>query len=208
MDWYQGGPRYAFHSFHGEPIELDITAGRLAQYRGRGDAHWWLRRTQEKNELVVAEGRMPLDNEPRHLSLAVPTNGTYILEFKSNGSGWSVTYPTNKPASVLWARGGQAGFECPVFYVPKGTKQLQYFWNGYTHEIYGPTGKPLEKIKGHGVIATIPVPEGMDGQVWSMRAELQSAWFMNIPNVVAATQQSLMIPRKLAEKDGLQIRNE
>lgn len=202
-DYYQSGPRYVFHSFAGEPINLEITTGKLAQYRGRGDATWWLRRPDGS---VVATGRMPLDDQARHLELKVPTNGTYLLEFKSNGSGWTITYPTNQPASVVWSRGGQAGFGAPVFYVPKGTTQIQYYWDGGAHEVFGPDGRTAGKASGNGIIATVAVPRGMDGRVWGMRTALRGAWFMNLPNVVAATPEALMVPRDVAEKDGLEIR--
>ena len=204
-DSYQSGPRYAFHSFSGEPIIVDITTGRLAQYRGRGDATWWLRRT---DETVVETGRIPLDNQPRHLVLNVPTNGTYFLEFKSNGSGWSITYPTKQPASVIWNRGSHTGFGYPVFYVPKGTTQLQYFWSGGAHDVFQPDGKSAGRVSaGTGAMVTLPVPASMDGAIWSMRISVRTLWFMNIPNVMAATPESLMIPRDLAMKDGLPLRS-
>ncbi len=207
-DYYQGGPRYAFHSFTGEPIHLELSTGRLAQYRGRGDATWWLRGpggTRHTN--LVATGRMPLDNQPHSLSIPVPTNGTYILEFKSNGSGWTVTYPTHRPASVLWPRGAMLGFGSPVFYVPKGTRTLQYFWNGGKHDLYGPEGKPVGYSPGGmGTLVSMPVPAGMDGSIWSLRTTPREIWFFNIPNSVAATPDALMIPRDLAEKDGLLIK--
>jgi hypothetical protein len=209
MDYYQGGPRYAFHSSTGEAIKLDISTGRLAQYRGRGDATWWLRGPGGATcTNLVATGRMPLDNQPHSLSIPVPTNGTYILEFKSNGSGWTVTYPTNRPASVLWPRGTVLGFGSPVFYVPKGTRALHYFWNGGKHDLYGPDGKVVgHSSGGMGTIVTIPVPAGMDGGIWSLRTTPREIWFFNIPNSVAATPDALMIPRDLAEKDGLLVRH-
>lgn len=203
-DYYQSGPLYAFYSFAGEPLKLEITTGRLAQYRGRDDATWWLRRP---DQTVVETGRMPLDNQPRQLEVKVPEKGTYIFELKSNGSGWTVTYPTTQPATILWKRGTHVGFGYPVFYVPKGTKQIQYFWNGGAHDVFQPDGKLAGRVnQSTGSIASIPVPDGMDGALWCIRTSVRNIWFMNIPNVMAATPEALLIPRGLALKDGLAIR--
>jgi hypothetical protein len=57
-----------------------------------------------------------------------------------------------------------------------------------------------------GTLVSMPVPAGMDGSIWSLRTTPREIWFFNIPNSVAATPDALMIPRDLAEKDGLLIK--
>ncbi len=51
---------------------------------------------------------------------------------------------------------------------------------------------------------TVPVPAGKDGQLWRLHdAVLGLFWFNNLPTVMAASPQALLLPRELVERDGL-----
>jgi hypothetical protein len=50
------------------------------------------------------------------------------------------------------------------------------------------------------------VPAGMDGKVWSFTGRFDTRHFVNAPNFIAPSPQALLIPRELAEKDGLTLR--
>ena len=92
------------------------------------------------------------------------------------------------------------------FYVPKGTKNIQYFWNGIPHEVFGPDGKQVKAVTETGRYVIIPVPEGMDGRPWSFQhLVLGRLWFFNLPNYLAASPNALLIPREVAVKDGLKV---
>ena len=55
-----------------------------------------------------------------------------------------------------------------------------------------------------GKFVTIDVPTDSDGGVWSFsKLALGHLWFFNAPNYLAASPDALLVPREIAEKDGL-----
>jgi len=44
------------------------------------------------------------------------------------------------------------------FYVPKGTKQVQYFWSGGPHKVLGPDRKVIHDVKVSDEVVTVAVP--------------------------------------------------
>ncbi|MEO6906568.1 MAG: hypothetical protein ABI210_01635, partial [Abditibacteriaceae bacterium] len=56
--------------------------------------------------------------------------------------------------------------------------------------------------------AIIPVPPGMDGKIWHLEgAYFGKFYFSNAPSYFSPTPEGLLVPREVAEKDGLQIRH-
>lgn len=202
---YQGAMTYALHSRGGEPLEVELTTGVIAWYRDRAATRWWLR---DGARNVVASGSLPLDGEPHPLSMTVPRAGTYLFEADDSAAGWKIKVEPGRAAALLHGRGHR--IEClgqmqeMFFYVPRGTRALQYFWSGGPHEVRGPDRKPVAEVTTDDEVVTIPVPDGSDGKVWSLspRAHRQ-LWFFNAPNVIAASPAALLLPHSLKEKDGL-----
>lgn len=91
------------------------------------------------------------------------------------------------------------------FYVPKGTSEIQFYWKGAEHNIYDPSGKVISRITESQDYVTITVPLGFDGKIWSCDGRWDTRKFMNIPNYIAPSPDALLVPRELAEKDGLPI---
>lgn len=216
-EYYQSGSaRYAFYSFNGEPIEVTLSCG---QRFSRGDATWTLSRPEAKGNAntIIAQGTIPSDKTEHALSIKVPGKGAYFFQANFANQGGNISYAVNKPASILWNKTGSAAshFMGPVFYVPKGTKQIQYFFrsnNGGSNTVVAPDGKVLLTADGAGPgdVYTIDVPPGMDGKLWriSPRNQFRQQWFFNIPNIAAASPDALLVPREVAEKDGLPIRTQ
>lgn len=91
-------------------------------------------------------------------------------------------------------------------YVSKGTREIQYFWAGIPHEVFGADGKMVRAVTESGRNVIIPVPEGMDGKTWAFQhLVLGRLWFFNLPNYLAASPDALLIPREVAAKDGLNL---
>ena len=62
-----------------------------------------------------------------------------------------------------------------------------------------------DKALGEGGLGA--VPEGADGKLWRFsNFALRHLWFFNVPNYIAGTPNALLVPREVAEKDGLTIR--
>ena len=92
------------------------------------------------------------------------------------------------------------------FYVPKGTKVLQYFATS-THWLFGPDGSKQQRVQQGNDYITTTIPEGMGGKIWSFGdMSLGKIYFANAPSYLAATPEMLLVPREVAEKDGLAIR--
>ena len=203
---FQKVERYALASTKGEPIELEFTVGTIAWYRDRADAQWTLKDAKDK---VVASGRQKLDGELHTLSVPVPRAGTYYFECSDSGAGWRMNAAADRAVSWLLKRGVRA---VPLgqlterfFYVPKGTKELQFFYSGNACKLLGPDRKPIADVTADDEVVTVPVPEGKDGQPWSLSPHSHSQlWFFNAPNILAASPGALLLPRDLVAKDKLQ----
>ena len=90
------------------------------------------------------------------------------------------------------------------FYVPKGTRELHYYWYGQPHRIHGPDGAILKEVSTSGAFVKVPVPAGADGKTWHFtQIMLGRLWLFNAPNYLAASPAALLVPRELVKKDGL-----
>lgn len=202
---YQRPMTYALHSRAGEPIEVELTTGVIAHYRDRAATRWWLR---DGDGNTVASASLPLDGEAHKLAMKVPRAGTYRFEVNDSAAGWKIKVETGRVATLLNVRGqgvihlGQ--MQEMFFHVPKGTRQLQYFWNGGPHKILGADKKLIAEVTDDDEVVSIAVPEGQDGQVWSFSPRAHSQlWFFNAPNCIAASPSALVLPRELVQRDKL-----
>ncbi len=202
---FQRPAEYALHSPKGEPLEVTITPGVIAWYRDRPDARYTLKDAAGK---VVAEGSLKLDGEPHKVTMKVPAAGTYVFECNDSAAGWGITVEAGRPAVLLSNRGRRylhlGQLQETFFYVPKGTKQVQYFWSGGPHKVIGPDRKAIAEVAASDEVVTVPVPAGADGKAWSLSPHAHGhLWFFNAPNVLAASPNSLLLPKELAAADGL-----
>ncbi len=205
---YQRAMTYALHSRAGEALEAEFTTGVIAWYRDRAAARWWLR---DGGSNVVASGTLPQDGAAHKLVMPVPRAGTYFFEGNDSGAGWRFKVEPGRAATLLNKRGGRVislgQMQAMFFYVPKGTRELQYFWNGGPHSVLGPDGKVIAKVTQDDEVVSIGVPAGADGQVWGFSPRAHSQlWFFNAPNVLAAAPDALLLPRELVKKDKLPCR--
>jgi len=200
---YQRKMRYALHSRAGEPLEVEFTTGVIAWYRDRPPAKWQL---SDGANHEVASGSLPQDGEPHKLLMKVPRAGTYFFEGNDSGAGWRLKVEPDRAATLLNQRGHRVislgQMQEMFFFVPKGTRELQYFWSGGSHKVFGPDHKVIAEVKVSDEVVTIPVPDGGDGRVWSLSPRAHSQlWFFNAPNVIAASPAALLLPREVVEED-------
>jgi hypothetical protein len=166
---------------------------------------------KDKSGNVVSQGEISSDGADHPAKIPVPAPGLYVFTYSSPYS-WSYSVPVSQPNTL--STGGQgepaytlAGFGGRnYFYVPKGTKQFQYIAAGLEHNIFDPNGKLARKVTESGDYVTIDVPTGMDSKTWSFTGRFSGRQFVNVPNYFAPSPQALLVPRELAEKDGLTIR--
>ncbi|MAE61655.1 MAG: hypothetical protein CMJ49_09905, partial [Planctomycetaceae bacterium] len=207
--FFQGGFRSVMYSIAGEPLEVTVTTGRIAWYRDRAQAKYTF--TDEQQE-VILEGRLPLDGQKHAIRCQVPTAGLYFFDFNDSGAGWTKAAAGDQPLTIPLRKSGfthHGWGKNYYFYVPKGLKNVTYYFDGGAHKIIGPDGKLVREVENHqsGTYITIPVPDGMDGTIWRFKQiALSKIWFTNVPNYLAGTPNALMIPREVAEADGLEVR--
>lgn len=206
---YQGGPTYYLYSRTGEDLKLDITPGLLPIFRNKAPAKYVVTDADGK---VVQEGRMALDNTKNSLAIKVPKAGLYTLDFTDSLAGWHLEVASDVPASMRLEptrRMAHLGQMQPMyFYVPKGSATVDFFNKGYKFKVKLPGGKDaLDVPTTLGEYFSIPVQAGQDGKVWSVQGlALSHFGFFNVPNLLAASPAALLIPREVAQADGLMVK--
>ncbi len=203
---FQRSEKYALASVNGEALEAEITVGTIAWYRDRPDAQWTLLDSKGK---LIAQGQQKLDGEAHKLALSVPSAGAYFFECNESSAGWRIQVPAGRPAAWLPKRGARIlplG-QCPehFFYVPRSTQQLQFFYAGTPCKIFDAERNVVVEIKTSDEIFSIPVRAGQDGRVWSLSPRSPAQlWFLNAPNILAASPAALLLPRDIMKKDKLE----
>jgi hypothetical protein len=103
------------------------------------------------------------------------------------------------------------------FYVPKGTKEIQFYaqrCGGGSLGIRDPKGHWVGEstegkrsdgryFKSDGSYRTIPVPKGTDGAMWTLHCSPGIIRFFNIPTILSLRSDALFVPKELAKRDGL-----
>jgi len=200
---YQGSMKYAFYSLKGEPLEFNTWVGDAWGYRTSFTI------TDAEGKVIVTVKPEPKSNTLHKIE--VPEAGLYYLNFSDPGAYWSFYAKPSQIASIV-VLPEVTGARSPnllkpmCFYVPKGTKVLEYFATT-GNNIHAPDGTQLNEKQTVNNWVSIPVPKGADGKLWTIGGmAFGKFYFSNIPSYVASSAESLLVPREVAEKDGLEIR--
>ena len=204
--------KYHLYSVAGEPFKLTITTG--VYYTDKPPLSYTLT-DADGNKITSSSIRH--DKQKHQVTLKVPRDGLYELEVQDNVGGWSIYTQRDTPMSVRLQgdsghhnhQGGQRWW----FYVPKGTKEFHYYAGNdtYEYEVNGPAGKTIATFKMDGEIKTVQVPADLDGRQWSFGHpsngfQPRQFYFYNLPNWLSSAPNALLVPRNIAIKDGLKIR--
>lgn len=206
---YQEGSMYSVLS-KGEPIHIRIEAG--GAYGGLKQTYAL---TNAKGK-VISEGK-PKAREKLEFDIPVPEPGIYHFEFHDHGAYGQVFWNKNQivalPLKDRHFR-AMARINDLYFYVPKGTREINYYYKradwqfGGPHQLSTPNGKVVKEIAVDGDYVSVPVPEGMDGKVWKIGGPsfgLGFFNFFNIPGYFSPSPAKLLLPREIAMKDRLNI---
>jgi len=200
---YQGSVRYALYSIKGEPLEFTTESfdawGYLTSYS-----------VTDAAGKVLASGEKLKAKVPINHKVAVPKAGLYYLNFNDPGAYWKFNSAAGVPGTIIMTAESPLGrsteFQDMYFYVPKGTKTLEYFNQGGGHTLLGPDDSEQSKVAANDY-AQVKIPAGMDGKLWKLRGVgLGRIIFYNAPSYIAPSPDALLIPREVAAKDGLTIR--
>lgn len=205
---YQEGSVYAFLSLHGEPLKIKVRAG---------DAYGGLRQAYKITDAqgnTLKSGK-PQPKETVEFSFPVPKAGVYYLDFHDNGAYSEVFLAADQIVALpTHDRGFRAMRSVPemYFYVPKGTKKIEYYFKrepwqfGGPHQVVDPSGRVAKSVDVDGDYVSVPVPAGMDGKAWKIGGPsfgLGRFVFFNVPNYLSPSAAALLVPREVAKKDGL-----
>ncbi len=196
---YQKGTRYALWSTGGEPLEMTIVTGVIAWYRDRPDATYVVTDAGGKE---VTRGRLPQDGKEHPLRVEVAAAGLYWFEFNDQAAAWSIRVAAGRPVAVALSRSAPPAhlghMQRMYFFVPRGTRKIEYYWKGGPHTMHGPDGAVRAEVTANGKFVTVDVPAGSDGQSWTItKLALGHLWFFNVPNYLAASPDALLVPREV-----------
>lgn len=207
---YQEGSTYMVMSVKGEPIHIKIDAG---------SAYGGLKQTYEITDIkgtVLKEGK-PKANEKLEFDFEVPAPGIYFLNYHDHGAYGQVYWGADQLVSLPM---GERHFRAMghvndmYFYVPKGTKEINYYYKradwqfGGPHQITDPNGKVVKEAAVDGDYIVVPVAAGTDGKVWKIGGPtfgLGYFRFFDIPGYFSPNPNKMLLPRDVATKDGLKI---
>ena len=192
---------------------------------GRGPLRWTLY-DQQGNEIDA--GEIPSEVDPprqsvgggeewrrqewtHELRLEVPEPGVYRFAVDNTGQGYFWDYDP-RPGAGLVIRADETTPVSRVwlsrhyFYVPRGVREIQ-LWGELRpgrHAWIRPDGTTVDAgdVVVQDSFTFIPVPEGMDGQVWSFRSrhsrpELR---FLSVPGWLAYHPNELVLPGSLLDE--------
>jgi hypothetical protein len=197
---FQKSRRYAIASRRGEDIVFRIRTGVIKGYRNRPEAKW---RISKPNGQLLKNGHLPLDGEYHEVRFAPAQSGVFDLEIDDSGAGFNLDAEPGTPITLRLERAKRVRhmgqFKEPVFFqVPKGTRQLQFYWEGgrMKPRLHDPTGRVVAEITDNGTYVTVDIPAGMDGQPWHFtRFAPRHFWLANAPNHLAASPSALILPK-------------
>jgi len=219
----QGGSQeIAFYSLRGEPIRATLLS--FAMYGG----------PKQSYQLTDASGKALASGKPQgtekgtvsEINVKVPKAGRYTLKYvDGSGSLWQIKVPKSQPFAFLLDKlnGSTALYgRTPdlYFYVPKGTKEINYYFsrtawsNAGPHTVISPDGKiQATFLDKNGDYLSVPVPPGMDGKAWRMGSPEGSGQgfglgyfhFFNVPDIMAPSPAMMLLPKDLVAKDGLKV---
>jgi hypothetical protein len=192
-------------------IELEITGGLIAHYRNRGNVRvelWKLggaSQIGERETLSAQNCSTPPDGNPHIVTLSVEEPGLYRLtlndgmdltQVKWNSSlPWVIKSSSDEPMNShynLWQM---------YFYVPKGTKTIGLFGGGHG-EVRDSANRPVFWLNGREPnFYSLPVPDGEDGKLWSIRYGRGAIRLLTVPHLFARSVAELLLPREVVEKD-------
>lgn len=199
--WFTAAAQYALASKEGEPLRFTLTSNPTPGVE-RQPARYFL--TDLSGE-VIHRGIFPLGENS--VELEVPGPGIYLFTCRRGGRGWVMDFPDTLQGAILPNRDDdfRPNNLTTYFYVPKGEKEIVLYVESGSALVRDAEGTVVHQGQAIGDLVFIPVPDGTDGAVWSLRGKMRNLWFLNIPTMLSVDPTMVFVPQDLAEKDGLPV---
>ena len=189
-------------------LALRVTGGLIPHYRDRGNVQFELFADAEATlEAVDADGSVPPDGEEREVVLQSRYDGLHRLEWTDGGDRTLVAFPEGMAVTVRSDLEQPARLEgrwTLVFYVPEGTETVGGYATTPTGELVNADGEVAFSFgeMGEAGYFAVPVGEGQDGRLWALRNCSGQRMLMTVPPYLAASGETLLLPREVVEADG------
>ena len=222
----QGGGTHFFFYSNGAPLKMKSTS--ILMY-------WGDRRTytvKDSKGAVIATAVPPSAREGKpvppetsiELNIPLPAPGIYEFVYSDPRDQWRFEIGPETPiAFPVSINVGTTTLDRVMpdlyFYVPKGTKEVNYYFsrapwaNSGPHDVVTPDGKIQKTVTDadNGSYISVPVPAGMDGKPWHFTSPknspqgfgLSNFHFFNVPNLLSASTAQMLLPQDIVAKDGL-----
>jgi hypothetical protein len=159
-------------------------------------------------EEPIFERELHAASDFHELEISLPKAGEYRVEISGD---FELRMPPETPfvyeASMM--RPAWIDYSGPhYFYVPRGTAEVIVDANPRLSLVVPGHGKrdltPADRVEGKSHIV-VPVPKGADGQLWHTTSLTRGqVSLLNVPPLFSFHRQAMLVPREVAEADGLQ----
>jgi hypothetical protein len=158
---------------------------------------------------VLLDTDVPEDRVSRDYPVTLQSDHLYRLEVTCAGGvkfSWTPGFGFTLLSSELVGYFTGAGASSVVFYVPKGTQSVGFYAQAGTIKLYDATGAQVgDTVVAHHDYYSVAVPQGQDGSVWEITG-VNGAWgLLTVPPGFALAADELLVPREVAEQDGLAV---
>jgi len=208
-------------SWNAQPTSLRWNVTPNVRYRDRVGTKP-LKITLERDGKSTLVQELVQNSQPQEATLALGNQGLNTMRFNTAGMGmmisggpWEYVAMPTSPDTVVFLgtlpRDSVKPSKSVYFYVPKGVGEIEAFCELPFRVIKQATFTPFngEAVKpvADGELIKITVPPGQDGKIWRVSGGGLGTrfYFMNLPNVLCFHPGKILVPRELAEKDGLTI---
>ncbi len=184
-------------------IALQVTGGLIAHYRDRGPAKLTLYAVTDGDEQKVAYAEVAPDGVQRAVTLRSAHPGLHKLTVSDGMDCTEVLWPAGTPCTVessLESVPRQSGRTSAYFYVPRGTKVVGGYAEAGGGAMFGPDGRKVLNLP-RGEYFEVPVGQGRDGRLWSVRASPGAVRLMTVPPYLAPGPNALLLPRDVVRAD-------
>ena len=207
---YQEGSRYLVWSRNGEPISIKIEAGNAYGLNKHAYSITDLKGKVFKQGKPELGTTVEFDWKP-------PAPGVYVFDYNDAGAYgrvfWKADQVVSLPTDARHFRAMEHAADM-YFYVPKGTKEINYYYKradwqfGGPHQVTAPDGKVVREVNVDGDYISVPVEAGMDGKIWKVGGPsfgLGDFRFFNVPNFFSPNRNIMLLPKDVAQQDDLEI---
>lgn len=191
-------------------LRLNVTGGLIRHYRDRGDVRIKLIKAGEpfdsENATPLDTAAVPPDGETRTVQLTSDQGGLHRLELTDGGDMTRLEWEAGQPLTLWGTRHESTTYLGPwtlCFYVPKGTKRVAGYVESSVGQLLTPMGETaydFRKIQTSGYF-DVPVPTGMDGQLWWLDGCKRRVILMTVPPALARSGRELLLPQSVIKQD-------